>query len=47
MTKKYFFISLLLIPIIASTQQLTLVDAINIALKKNYDIEIEGLDEVL
>ena len=40
MTKKYFFISLLLIPIIASTQQLTLVDAINIALKKNYDIEI-------
>lgn len=40
MLKRFIYITLFVAPVFAKAQQLSLTDAINIALKKNYDIEI-------
>lgn len=40
MLKRFIYITLFVAPLFAKAQQLSLTDAINIALKKNYDIEI-------
>lgn len=40
MLKRFIYITLFVAPVLVKAQQLSLTDAINIALKKNYDIEI-------